>query len=68
LPEVISNTSPLQYLHQLGKLELLCSISGGKLIVPGAVAEELDIGRSRGVDLPEPGSIDWITIRSPQSE
>jgi len=42
-------------------------MSGGELIVPGAVAEELNIGRSQGVDLPELGSISWIAINSPQS-
>jgi len=43
LPDVICNTSPLQYLHQIGMLHLLPSLVG-TVIVPEAVVEELAIG------------------------
>jgi predicted nucleic acid-binding protein len=53
LPEVICNTSPLQYLRQLGQLHLLPQLTG-QIIVPTAVAAELAEGRRRGVDVPSP--------------
>jgi predicted nucleic acid-binding protein len=67
LPEVICNTSPLQYLHQLGQLALLPSLAR-QIIVPPAVVEELAAGRGMGVDLPVAERLDWITVRSPLSK
>jgi len=67
LPEVICNTSPLRYLHQLGLLHLLPALTE-RVIVPPAVAEELTAGRARGVDLPDLQALDWVTIRHPVSE
>jgi predicted nucleic acid-binding protein len=64
LPEVISNTSPLQYLHQLGLLDLLPRLVGN-IVVPPAVVEELEAGRALGLDLPDVTSLDWITVKSP---
>jgi predicted nucleic acid-binding protein len=46
LPEFICNTSPLQYLHQLGWLEILPALTG-RVIIPPAVADELDRRRFR---------------------
>ncbi|HXG65668.1 MAG TPA: DUF3368 domain-containing protein [Blastocatellia bacterium] len=66
MPEVISNTSPLQYLHQLGLLHVLPALVGN-IIVPPAVIAELAAGRALGVDLPDPAALDWVTIRSPAS-
>ena len=40
MPEVFANTTPLQYLHRLGKLDWL-RIFYGSVTVPGAVAAEL---------------------------
>jgi predicted nucleic acid-binding protein len=65
LPEVISNTSPLQYLHQLESLDFLRRLAG-KIIVPEAVAVEIEEGRMVGVDLPDL-SLDWIRILRPES-
>lgn len=67
MPEIISNTSPLQYLHQLGLLEFLPRLVG-QIIIPQAVVEELEAGRTLGLDLPDVSSLGWITIRSPKSE
>jgi uncharacterized protein len=64
LPEVICNTSPLQYLHQLGLLDLLPKLVG-TITVPPAVVEELEAGRALGVNLPNISSLDWIIIRPP---
>jgi len=64
LSEVICNTSPLQYLHQLGLLRLLPAIAR-RVTVPTAVVAELEIGRAAGLDLPDPATLDWVDIRSP---
>jgi predicted nucleic acid-binding protein len=64
LAELISNTSPLQYLHQLGQLELLRRLSE-RVIVPPAVVEELAAGKAAGFDVPVVSGLDWIMVRSP---
>ncbi|MEN6450691.1 MAG: DUF3368 domain-containing protein [Thermoguttaceae bacterium] len=66
MSEVVCNTSPLQYLHQLGLLRVLPSLAA-ELLVPTAVARELAAGRALGVDLPTPEELDWMTIRAPRS-
>jgi hypothetical protein len=66
LPEVICNTSPLQYLYQLGLLHLLPALAG-RVIVPSAVVDELAAGRALGVNLPDPTVLDWVTIKRPAS-
>jgi hypothetical protein len=67
LPEIICNTSPLQYLHQLGQLDLLKRLAG-HLIVPTAVSVELAEGRRRGVDVPDPRLLPWVSLREPRSQ
>ncbi len=62
MPEVICNTSPLQYLHQLGLLRILPALAG-RVIVPVAVEKELAAGRTAGVALPHLEELDWVTIR-----
>lgn len=64
MPEttVIVNTSPLLYLHQVGQLQLLQQLYG-KITVPTAVTQELEVGKEQGVDVPEINSIAWIEIR-----
>jgi hypothetical protein len=52
MPDVIVNTSPLQYLFQLGLLELLPS-RYDRVIVPETVVLELDRGRELGCSLPD---------------
>ncbi len=67
MPEIICNTSPLQYLHQLGRLDLLPRLVN-QLIVPRAVAAELAEGRRLDVDIPDPQTLPWITLREPRSQ
>ena len=67
MPEVISNTSPLQYLHQLGLLHVLPALAG-RVIVPPAVLQELAAGRAQGINLPELIGLDWVTVRHPSSQ
>ncbi|MBI4862262.1 MAG: DUF3368 domain-containing protein [Candidatus Riflebacteria bacterium] len=64
MDSVISNTSPLQYLHQLAHLELLRSLCG-HVIVPPAVVGELRAGIRAGFDVPDPTLLDWIKVREP---
>jgi uncharacterized protein len=66
LPEVVCNTSPIQYLHQLGLIHLLPALVG-RVIVPPAVVDELLEGRALGVNLPDLTALDWVEIRRPVS-
>ncbi len=43
MPEVICNTSPSQYLHQIDQLNIIPALVGS-IIVPPAVLVELDAG------------------------
>ena len=64
--EFICNTSPFQYLHQLGALEILRDLTGG-VIAPPSVQAELDAGRRAGHELPDLTRLDWVSLRRPQS-
>lgn len=66
MPEIICDTSPLQYLHQLEVLDFVKTLVG-QLTLPSAVVAELEEGRARGVDLPNPRELNWVTIRTPLS-
>jgi hypothetical protein len=52
-----SNTSPLLYLHQTGRLDLLKRLYGIVHSAP-AVLSELRAGAKLGVSVPEPRDID----------
>lgn len=65
MPEVICNTSPLQYLHQLRLLHILPALARS-IVVPPAVIDELAVGRAVGVDVPEVQSLPWVTVRMPK--
>jgi len=66
LPEIICNTSPLQYLHQVGVLHILPALVR-IVTVPPAVQEELNTGRNLSLSLPDLQSLDWIVVRGPSS-
>ena len=67
MPDVICDTSPLQYLHQLDLLHILPDLSE-QLVVPPSVVEELAAGRALGVSLPDVTLLDWMIVRRPTSE
>jgi predicted nucleic acid-binding protein len=67
LPEIFCNTSPLQYLHQIGQLDLLPRLVQ-RIAIPTAVADELAAGRRLGLDLPVPETLSWIDIHRPRSD
>jgi hypothetical protein len=60
---VIIDTSPLQYLHIARHLPLLEQLYG-TLVVPRAVAEELDVGRQQGFDVPDCGAFSWMQLEA----
>ncbi len=64
--EIICDTSPLLYLHQIEQLKLLEELSD-RVVVPPAVVSELEEGRAIGVDAPDPTDLDWIVVEGPAS-
>jgi predicted nucleic acid-binding protein len=64
LPEVVCDTSPLQYLHQLKPFHILPALAG-RVLIPSAVLHEIEEGKTSGIDLPNVRSLEWLTIRSP---
>ena len=63
MPEAIVNTSPLQYLHQIGHLDLLREFYS-KIIVAHSVVEELACGREVGLNVPDPAQFSWMEVRA----
>lgn len=61
MPEVICNTSALQYLHQLGFLHLLRDLYGS-VTVPEPVAREIVAGQAQGVNLPDLAALPWVKV------
>ena len=64
--DVISNTSPLIYLYRLDTLEWLPKLFN-TVWVPNAVVAELEEGRRRGYDVPNPSTYTWIEIMDPRA-
>jgi uncharacterized protein len=48
LADVIVNTSPLQYLHQAGRIDLFPKLFG-RIVVPEAIVAELAAGQLLGL-------------------
>ena len=63
--DAICDTSPLQYLHQVGFLHLLGEFYT-RTIIPPAIVDELERGRSIGVDLPDVCALPWLTVQAPE--
>jgi uncharacterized protein len=61
--DVVSNTSPVSYLHRLDRLELLRDMFG-TVLLPDAVEQELSRGRALGFDLPDPRLVPWLELRA----
>lgn len=60
--DVVSNTTPLQYLHQVGRLDLLTRMYQ-RVIVPQAVADELRQGELKGIDVPDLSKLAWVIVQ-----
>jgi predicted nucleic acid-binding protein len=63
LRKLVCDTSPIQYLHQLGLLDILPKLAD-RVLVPDAVAKEILRGLSANLDLPVPGNLPWIEALS----
>jgi uncharacterized protein len=61
MPEVIADTSSIQYLHQTDLLDLLPTLYQ-RILIPQAVVDELTQGRRQGIVLPNPETLSWITL------
>lgn len=59
---VVSNTSPLLYLHQVGQLDLMRKLYG-RIWIPPAVRLELQAGLEQGVSVPDLGGFGWVEER-----
>ena len=59
MPEIICDTSPIQYLYQIGHLNLLPDLAG-KIILPPAVVKEPEVGLKHGVKNPRPKDVALI--------
>jgi uncharacterized protein len=63
MPDVIADSSPLQYLHRLGLLDVLRQ-NYGAVTVPDAVVRELEAGAALGADVPEISTVPWIQVET----
>jgi len=61
---VVSNTSPLFYLHCLRRFELLLQLFS-RILVPPAVVQELEEGKQRGLSVPDVTAYSWVQRRVP---
>src|SRR5947209_825243 len=51
----------MQYLHQVGLLSIIPALVG-PVLIPPAVDAELAVGRSLGLNLPDPATLAWVTL------
>ena len=65
--EVVADTSPLIHLHRIDRLDLLPSLYG-RVLVPPAVRDEIEIGVCSGFPAPSIRSLEWIGIEAPGIE
>jgi len=61
--KVFLNTSPIQYIHQLGLIHIVKELFG-KVYVPAEVYQELNRGREEGIELPNLKGMDFILLLS----
>lgn len=66
MPNVIADTSPIQYLYQTNLLDLLPNFYG-QIILPYSVTQELAVGKTSGISLPDVTALSWISIHSAKS-
>lgn len=64
--KAISNTSPLLYLYRIGGIEWLPQLFE-EVWTPEAVKNELQAGRSKGYDVPNPDDYSWLNVVNPKS-
>jgi len=64
--KAISNTSPLLYLYRIGGMDWLPQLFD-EVWTPEAIRSELQAGRSKGYDVPNPDDFSWLNIVNPKS-
>lgn len=64
--KAISNTSPLLYLYRIGGIDWLPKLFD-EVWTSEAVRSELQTGRSKGYDVPNPDDYSWLNIVNPKS-
>ena len=62
--KAISNTSPLLYLYRIGTIEWLPRLFH-EIWIPKGVVAELQEGRQRGYDTPDPNDYNWLRVTEP---
>jgi len=65
MTKVISNTSPLLYLYQIGAIKWLPKLFD-EIWTPDAVKSELLAGRGKGYDVPNPDDFTWLQVINPK--
>jgi predicted nucleic acid-binding protein len=66
MPKAISNTSPLLYLYRISAINWLPRLFD-EVWAPEAVKNELQEGRSKGYDVPDPADYPWLNVVQPKS-
>ena len=64
--KAISNTSPLLYLYRIDGIDWLPKLFD-EVWTPEAVRNELQAGRSKGYDVPDPDNYSWLQVVNPKS-
>ncbi len=64
--KAVSNTSPLLYLYRIGGIEWLPQLFD-EVWTPEAVKSELQAGRSKGYDVPNPDDYSWLNVVNAKS-
>lgn len=60
---IVSNTTPLYYLHQLDCLEICRELFARVHTTPEVLAE-LEAGRSQGLNIPDIRGLGWVVVQS----
>ena len=63
--DAIRDTSPIQYLHQTGLLDLLAEFYTS-IVIPPAVVNELERGKEIGIDRPDVRRLPWLKVLAPE--
>ena len=59
---VICNTSPMVYLHRIGRLDLMPALYG-RVVLPNSVCRELETGLEENYDVPDWRTLPWADAR-----
>jgi hypothetical protein len=63
--KAISNTSPLLYLYRVGNIDWLPKLFD-EIWIPEPVKDELQTGKIKGYDVPNPSDYAWLSVINPK--